>query len=114
MSLVPPTLRQSRNTDRPVLALYHALKPTENSWRIASLWGVMMTSVSSASAGEACLGRRMNGTATMTTRARMMIPRLSMGALVCQDDHVFGADARDELLRARAPDELRVQLKNLE
>jgi len=80
MSLVPPTIRQSRKTVRPVLALYHSRNPTLNSWRMASLWGVMMTTVSSASSGEAWRGRRMKGSATVATRARMMIPRLTMGS----------------------------------
>src|SRR5580658_9880814 len=115
MSLVPPTFLQSRKTVRPVLALYQSRNPTVNSWRIASLWGLMMTSVSSACCGDGCRGRRMNGIATVATRARMMIPRFSIGqASARQDDNVLGTDARVELTGALPVDEPGVELQDLE
>src|SRR5580692_4730594 len=115
MSVVPPTLRQSRKTVRPVLALYQLRKPAVNSCRIASLCGETRTRVSSALSCDSWRGRRTNGSATIATSARMMIPRLSIaGPLVAQDDDVLGLDAREELAGARALGESRVQLENLE
>src|SRR5271155_3859053 len=115
MSVVPPTLRQSRNTVRPVLALYQLRKPCVNSCRIASLWGETRTRVSSALSCDSWRGRRMNGSATVATSARTMIARLSIGGpLVAEDDDVLGLDAREELARARALGEARVQLEYLE
>src|ERR1700722_9620654 len=115
MSEVPPTLRQSRKTVRPVLALYQLRKPAVNSCRIASLWGETRTRVSSALSCVSWRGRRMNGRATIATSARTMIPLFNMGCpLVPEDDHVLWADARVELLGARAVGEARVQLEDLE
>src|SRR5580658_5938843 len=112
MSLVPPTLRQSRKTVRPVFALYQSWDATVSSCRIASWWGEMRTGVSAAWAAEALWGRRMNGRATVATRARMIIPRLSMGRpLVGENDDVRRLDARKEFLGSRSVHKPRVKLE---
>ena len=67
MSLEPPMIRQSIATLRPVFARYQAAKPRANSYRIASLCGVMMTTVSSVRSVTARFGRNTKGSATIAT-----------------------------------------------
>src|SRR6185295_16366007 len=61
---------------------------------MASLCGVMITTMSSAFRAAARFGRSANGTATIATRARMMSQRF-MGARASRPHHaICGRDAR--------------------
>jgi hypothetical protein len=79
ISLVPPTMRQSIATVRPVRRWYHSAKPRAYSWRIASLWGVMTTTVSSVRRAASALGLRANGSATSATSVRTIKARFMPG-----------------------------------
>ena len=75
ISVVPPTLSQSIFTGCPCCCRCHSENARANSYRIASLCGVMMTTVPSAGPSPAFSGRNRNGSPTTAASARMMSAR---------------------------------------